>query len=64
MDNCSRRAHGTHVAGIIGAEAMNISENGFAPNVPFVGVAPQAIIGACKPCVALLEYVYDRCSPL
>ncbi|KAF9165388.1 hypothetical protein DFQ26_000194 [Actinomortierella ambigua] len=35
--------HGTHVAGIIGADAMNVG----APN-PFVGVAPQVTFGAYR----------------
>ncbi|KAK3811217.1 MAG: peptidase S8/S53 domain-containing protein [Benniella sp.] len=41
MDQCN--GHGTHVAGIIGADARNIG----APQ-PFVGVAPEVTLGAYK----------------
>jgi len=41
MDQC--HGHGTHVAGIIGADARNIG----APQ-PFVGVAPKVTLGAYK----------------
>ncbi|CAF4928060.1 unnamed protein product [Rotaria sp. Silwood1] len=46
MDNCSFSATGTHVAGIIAANATGISQTSFIPYVPFVGVAPQATLGA------------------
>ena len=39
---------GTHVAGIIAANTTGITEKGFISPVPFMGVAPQATIGACK----------------
>lgn len=39
---------GTHVAGIVAANATQINETGFIPFQPFVGVAPQAILGGCK----------------
>lgn len=39
---------GTHVAGIIAANATGITEMGYIPNIPFVGVAPQVTLGACK----------------
>ncbi|KAF9429216.1 hypothetical protein BGZ76_001648 [Entomortierella beljakovae] len=38
--------HGTHVAGIVGANAMNITDP--APPVPFVGVAPEVTFGAYR----------------
>ncbi|KAF9360577.1 hypothetical protein BGX26_008720 [Mortierella sp. AD094] len=38
--------HGTHVAGIIGANAMNITNP--APPVPFIGVAPEVTFGAYR----------------
>ncbi|CAF3861342.1 unnamed protein product, partial [Rotaria sp. Silwood1] len=46
IDNCSDSAHGTHVAGIVAANATGINVTGFVPFQSFVGVAPQAIIGA------------------
>jgi hypothetical protein len=39
---------GTHVAGIIAANATDINETVFIPFEPFVGVAPQVTLGACK----------------
>ncbi|CAF4514129.1 unnamed protein product [Rotaria sp. Silwood2] len=47
IDNCSDSSHGTHVAGIIAANATEINETGFIPFQSFVGVAPQAILGSC-----------------
>ncbi|CAF3755063.1 unnamed protein product [Rotaria sp. Silwood1] len=47
IDDCSASSHGTHVAGIIAANATEISQIGFMPIVPFLGVAPQATLGAC-----------------
>ncbi|KAK3811218.1 MAG: peptidase S8/S53 domain-containing protein [Benniella sp.] len=41
MDECN--GHGTHVAGIVGADARNIG----APQ-PFVGVAPEVTLGAYR----------------
>jgi len=40
--------HGTHVAGIIGGNALNIGKKGPAPPVPFVGVAPEVTFGAYR----------------
>ncbi|KAJ3025621.1 UNVERIFIED_CONTAM: hypothetical protein HDU68_006931 [Siphonaria sp. JEL0065] len=48
MDNCSAESHGTHVAGIIGADARNITAAGWIPNTPFTGVAPDANIFAYR----------------
>ncbi|KAI8825383.1 peptidase S8/S53 domain-containing protein, partial [Chytriomyces cf. hyalinus JEL632] len=42
IDNCSGNSHGTHVAGIVAADARNIVEAGFEPAVPFTGVAYEA----------------------
>ncbi|KAI8830815.1 peptidase S8/S53 domain-containing protein [Chytriomyces cf. hyalinus JEL632] len=42
IDNCSGNSHGTHVAGIVAADARNIVEGGFEPAVPFTGVAYEA----------------------
>lgn len=39
---------GTHVAGIIAANTTGINQTAFIPAVPFIGVAPQVILGACK----------------
>lgn len=47
FDNCSDESHGTHVAGIIGANAANIKGK-FKPIFPFVGVAPEATLGAYR----------------
>ncbi|KAF9429215.1 hypothetical protein BGZ76_001647 [Entomortierella beljakovae] len=38
--------HGTHVAGIIGGNALNITHP--APPVPFIGVAPEVTFGAYR----------------
>ncbi|KAF9575161.1 hypothetical protein EC968_004097 [Mortierella alpina] len=40
--------HGTHVAGIIGANALNISSKKLKPPQPFVGVAPEVTLGAYR----------------
>ncbi|KAF9940621.1 hypothetical protein BGZ67_007259 [Mortierella alpina] len=40
--------HGTHVAGIIGANALNISSKELKPPQPFVGVAPEVTLGAYR----------------
>ncbi|KAJ3223990.1 hypothetical protein HDU81_008810 [Chytriomyces hyalinus] len=42
IDNCSGNSHGTHVAGIVAADARNIVEKGFVPAIPFTGVAYEA----------------------
>ncbi|KAF9110854.1 hypothetical protein BGX27_005818 [Mortierella sp. AM989] len=41
------QGHGTHVAGIVGANAMNIAGPA-APPVPFIGVAPEVTLGAYR----------------
>ncbi|KAJ3010803.1 UNVERIFIED_CONTAM: hypothetical protein HDU68_001961, partial [Siphonaria sp. JEL0065] len=40
IDNCSDSSHGTgtHVAGIVAADARNITTPGFIPSSPFTGV--------------------------
>ncbi|KAJ3186076.1 hypothetical protein HDU85_000991 [Gaertneriomyces sp. JEL0708] len=48
MDDCSDSAHGTHVAGIIAANATGMTGAEWTPVVPFTGVAPQAQIGAYR----------------
>ncbi|KAI8618524.1 peptidase S8/S53 domain-containing protein [Chytriomyces sp. MP71] len=48
IDNCSAESHGTHVAGIVAADARNISTSGFVPVVPFTGVAPDATLLAYR----------------
>ncbi|KAJ3149265.1 hypothetical protein HDU86_006988 [Geranomyces michiganensis] len=45
MDNCSADSHGTHTTGTIGADATGITEAGFKPFAPFLGVAPSATLG-------------------
>ncbi|UJR22388.1 hypothetical protein I4U23_025449 [Adineta vaga] len=48
LDNCSSNSHGTHVAGIIAANATGITDIYFSSYVPFIGVAPQVKIGAYR----------------
>ncbi|KAJ3218460.1 hypothetical protein HDU67_005556 [Dinochytrium kinnereticum] len=48
MDDCSDGSHGTHVAGIVGADARNITDPNWASDVPFTGAAPEAILGAYR----------------
>ncbi|CAF3884080.1 unnamed protein product, partial [Rotaria sordida] len=45
LDNCSTSAHGTHVAGIVAANATEMTQTGFIPFQSFLGVAPQATLG-------------------
>jgi hypothetical protein len=46
---------GTQVAGIIAANATDITQTGYIPVEPFLGVAPQATIGSCKVIVSSIE---------
>jgi subtilisin family serine protease len=48
LDNCSMDSHGTHVAGIVAADASNISSGPYANPFPFTGVAPGVTIGAYR----------------
>ncbi|CAF2812171.1 unnamed protein product [Rotaria sp. Silwood2] len=48
LDECTSGSHGTHVAGIIAANATGMSQTGFIPIAPFFGVAPQATLGAYR----------------
>ncbi|KAJ3243712.1 hypothetical protein HDU78_011849 [Chytriomyces hyalinus] len=48
IDNCSDDSHGTHVAGIVAADARNITTPGYVPAVPFTGVAYEANILAYR----------------
>ncbi|KAJ3026737.1 UNVERIFIED_CONTAM: hypothetical protein HDU68_005163 [Siphonaria sp. JEL0065] len=48
LDNCTTGSHGTHVAGIIAADARNITTPGWIPDIPFTGVAPDATIYAYR----------------
>ncbi|KAF9584281.1 hypothetical protein BGW38_006976, partial [Lunasporangiospora selenospora] len=41
------QGHGSHVAGIIGADATNI-KSGAKPPQPFIGVAPEVTLGAYR----------------
>ncbi|TPX73357.1 hypothetical protein CcCBS67573_g05377 [Chytriomyces confervae] len=47
-DNCSEASHGTHVAGIVAADARNITTPGFVPAFEFTGVAPEASLLAYR----------------
>jgi subtilisin family serine protease len=48
MDNCTLDAHGTHVSGIVAADATNITTPGFVPDFPFTGAAPGATLAAYR----------------
>ncbi|KAJ3205250.1 hypothetical protein HDU67_008940 [Dinochytrium kinnereticum] len=48
LDNCSSDSHGTHVAGIVAADASAIKNATWATDVPFTGVAPEATLGAYR----------------
>jgi subtilisin family serine protease len=48
IDNCSSSAHGTHVAGIVAANAVGITAKGFVPAVAFTGAAPNAELAAYR----------------
>ncbi|CAF1091089.1 unnamed protein product [Rotaria sordida] len=48
LDDCSESSHGTHVAGIVAGNATKMFQTGFKPIVPFLGVAPQATLGAYR----------------
>ncbi|KAJ3094211.1 hypothetical protein HDU97_008384, partial [Phlyctochytrium planicorne] len=48
IDTCSILSHGTHVAGVVGADARNIQTAGFVPSAPFTGVAPEATLMAYR----------------
>ncbi|KAI8622255.1 peptidase S8/S53 domain-containing protein [Chytriomyces sp. MP71] len=47
IDNCSEDSHGTHVAGIIAADASDLT-GALAPSIPFTGAAPGANILAYR----------------
>ncbi|KAJ3114738.1 hypothetical protein HDU96_001737 [Phlyctochytrium bullatum] len=48
LDECSASSHGTHVAGIVGADATNVTDPEWATPIPFTGVAPGATLGAYR----------------
>jgi subtilisin family serine protease len=48
IDNCTGTAHGTHVAGIVVANGLNVTTPGYIPAFPFTGVAPGATLGAYR----------------
>ncbi|CAF1100308.1 unnamed protein product [Rotaria sordida] len=48
LDDCSESSHGTHVAGIVAGNATKMFQTGFIPIAPFLGVAPQATLGAYR----------------
>ena len=48
LDDCTDESHGTHVAGIIAANASNLSLGPYATPFPFTGVAPGVTIGAYR----------------
>jgi len=53
------RCIGTHVAGIIAANTTGITEEDFTSYIPFIGVAPQVTIGACKMIDIVLLDLFD-----
>ncbi|CAF1174551.1 unnamed protein product [Adineta ricciae] len=66
LDPCPDGSHGTHVAGIIAANSTGITDISFSSYVPFIGVAPQATLGAYRvfgcsssaPSDAITEAIY------
>ncbi|KAJ3333375.1 hypothetical protein HDU76_008819 [Blyttiomyces sp. JEL0837] len=52
IDNCSAHSHGTHVAGIVAANGLNLTSANvdpmFVPSFPFSGVAIDATLGAYR----------------
>ncbi|KAJ3110894.1 hypothetical protein HDU96_006171 [Phlyctochytrium bullatum] len=59
MDNCTGGSHGTHVAGIIGGYAYNITNPAFRPPVEWTGVAPEVEIGAYRVFGCAEDYTSD-----
>ncbi|KAJ3332207.1 hypothetical protein HDU76_000980 [Blyttiomyces sp. JEL0837] len=48
FENCSDDAHGTHVAGVIAADASFLTSGAYAPASSLTGVAPDATIYAYR----------------
>ncbi|KAJ3086944.1 hypothetical protein HDU96_004704, partial [Phlyctochytrium bullatum] len=48
LDGCSEESHGTHVAGIVGADARNITDPAWKSDIEFTGVAPGVTLGAFR----------------
>ncbi|KAJ3107282.1 hypothetical protein HDU97_004421 [Phlyctochytrium planicorne] len=48
LDTCSEESHGTHVAGIVGADALNLKNPEWVSDLPFTGVAPEVTLGAYR----------------
>ncbi|KAI9363433.1 peptidase S8/S53 domain-containing protein, partial [Zopfochytrium polystomum] len=59
IDNCSEESHGTHVAGIVGGNALNITTPGFTPALPWTGVAPDVTLGAYRIFGCPADSTYD-----
>ncbi|KAJ3095598.1 hypothetical protein HDU97_006769 [Phlyctochytrium planicorne] len=48
LDSCSEESHGTHVSGIIGADATNLAKPEWLTQIPFTGVAPDVTLGSYR----------------
>ncbi|KAJ3107281.1 hypothetical protein HDU97_004420 [Phlyctochytrium planicorne] len=48
LDQCSTNSHGTHVSGIVAADALNLTKPEWVTQIPFTGVAPGATLGAYR----------------
>ncbi|KAI8837293.1 peptidase S8/S53 domain-containing protein [Chytridium lagenaria] len=48
LDDCSDVSHGTHVSGIVAADATALKKPEWATDVSFTGVAPEATLGAYR----------------
>ncbi|KAI9354508.1 peptidase S8/S53 domain-containing protein [Zopfochytrium polystomum] len=59
LDDCSEISHGTHVAGIVGGNALNITTPGFIPGFPWTGVAPDVTLGAYRIFGCPADNTYD-----
>ncbi|KAJ3107300.1 hypothetical protein HDU97_004439 [Phlyctochytrium planicorne] len=48
LDTCSEESHGTHVSGIVGADARSLTKPEWISDVKFTGVAPDVTLGAYR----------------
>ncbi|KAJ3096227.1 hypothetical protein HDU97_006084 [Phlyctochytrium planicorne] len=45
FENCTATSHGTHVSGVLAADATNVTVPGFESAIPLTGVAPNVTLG-------------------